>query len=119
MRFVLLYNGIAAETTSKVSANGLCVNAMLVVASLWRINMSSIPVNLPQDLREFVETKVKSGQFANAGEYIVALVDIARRKKSDIEAALIEGLESSPAEPWTSQEWQDIKQRVVDRHQQG
>ena len=81
--------------------------------------MSSIPVNLPQDLQEFVEAKVKDGQFANASEYIVALVDVARRKKSEIEAALIEGLESGPAEQWTSQEWQDMKQRVIDRHQEG
>ena len=80
--------------------------------------MSSIPVKLPQDLQEFVEAKVKDGQFASASEYIVALVDVARRKKSDVEAALIEGLESGPAVEWTSQEWQDIKQRLVERNQQ-
>ena len=31
--------------------------------------------------------------------------------------ALLEGLQSGPAEEWTSQEWTDIKQRVIDRHQ--
>ena len=79
--------------------------------------MSTIPVELPDDLHEFVEAKVQCGQFTNANEYIVALVNAARRKRSEIEAALIEGLESGPAEEWTSQEWADIKQRVVERHQ--
>ncbi len=81
--------------------------------------MLSIRVNLPQDLQEFVETNVKDGQFANASEYIVALVDVARRKKSDIEIALIEGLESGPPEQWTSQEWQDINRRIVEGNPQG
>ena len=77
--------------------------------------MSTIPVELPDDLHEFVEAKVQRGQFTNANEYIVALVDAARRKRTEIEAALIEGLESGPAEEWSSQEWADIRQRVVER----
>ena len=81
--------------------------------------MSPIPVELPDDLQQFVEAKVQRGQFASASHYIVALVDAARRKRSDIEAALIEGLQSGPAEEWMSQEWADMKQRVIERHQEG
>ncbi len=66
--------------------------------------MSTIPLDLPDDLQQFIEAKVQRGQFANANEYIVALVDVARHKRSEIEAALIEGLQSGPAEEWTSQE---------------
>jgi antitoxin ParD1/3/4 len=80
--------------------------------------MSTIPLELPDDLRQFVEAKVQSGQFASANEYIVALVDAARSKRSEIEAALLEGLQSGPAEEWTNQEWADIKQRVIQRHQE-
>ena len=79
--------------------------------------MSTIPVELPDELYQFVESTVQRGQFANANDYIVALVDAARRKRSEIEAALIEGLESGPAEEWSSQEWAEIKQRVIERHQ--
>jgi putative addiction module CopG family antidote len=78
--------------------------------------MSTIAVELPEDLREFIETKVQRGEFASVSEYIVALVNAARRSKSDIEAALLEGLESGPAQEWTRQEWSDIKQRVMARH---
>ena len=81
--------------------------------------MTTIPVKLPEDLQEFVDATVQRGRFANANEYIVALVDAARSKRTEIEAALIEGLQSGPAEEWTSQEWADIKQRVIERHQEG
>ena len=83
------------------------------------LKMPTIPVELPDELRRFVESKVQHGQFASANDYIVALVDAARSKRSELEAALIEGLQSGPPEEWTSQEWADIKQRVVRRHQEG
>ena len=81
--------------------------------------MATIPLELPDDLREFVEATVKRGSFANANEFIIALVDAARKKRTDIEAALIDGLNSGPAEDWTPQEWTDIRQRVIERHQEG
>ena len=81
--------------------------------------VSTIPVELPDELRHFVDAKVRRGQFASANDYIVALVDAARSKRSEIEAALIEGLRSGPAVEWTSQEWTEMKQRVIARHQEG
>ncbi len=80
--------------------------------------MTTIPVELPEDLQEFVEASVQRGSFGSANEYIVALIDAARNKRSEIEAALIEGLQSGPAEEWTSQEWSEIKQRVIERGQE-
>ena len=80
--------------------------------------MSNISIELPDDLYQFVEAKVQLGQFSNANEYIVALVDAASRQKSEIEMALLEGLRSGPAEEWTSEEWDAIKQRVTQRHQE-
>ena len=81
--------------------------------------MNPIPVELPDDLRQFVEERVQVGQFASVNDYIVALVDAARRKRSDLEAALITGLESGAPEEWTSEDWESMKQRVVQRHQEG
>ena len=81
--------------------------------------MTTIPVDLPEDLQEFVNATVQRGAFANANDYIVALVKAARNKRSEIEAALIDGLQSGPAQEWTSEEWSEIKQRVMRRHQQG
>jgi len=76
----------------------------------------TIPVDLPPDLKEFVDAKVQQGKFATASEYVVALISAARDKRSDLEAALIEGLDSGPPEEWTRREWQQMKERVVARH---
>ena len=89
------------------------------VTMMEMFEMSTIPVDLPDDLRLFVEAKVQRGQFASANDYIVALVDAARSKKTEIEVALLEGLQSGPAEEWTIDEWSDIRQRVTERHQKG
>lgn len=80
--------------------------------------MTTIPVQLSDELQQFVEAKVTEGRFSSASDYLVALVDAARRTGSDLETALIEGLQSGPAEEWTNQEWEEIKQRVIQRHQE-
>ena len=41
--------------------------------------MATIPLELPDDLREFVESTVKGGRFADVNEFIVALVDAAQK----------------------------------------
>ena len=79
--------------------------------------MATISVEVPQELHEFIESKVKHGGFANANDYIVALVSSARNGCSTVESALLEGIESGPAEEWTKTEWDDIRQRVTQRHQ--
>lgn len=67
--------------------------------------MSTIPVELSDELHAFVALKVQRGHFASASDYIAAWVDAACNKRSEIEAALLEGMRSGPAEEWTSQEW--------------
>ena len=77
--------------------------------------MSSIPVDLPDDLMQFVDQGTKNGGFANPSQFIVALVAAANEKQGEIEQALLAGINSGPAEPWTDEEWQAIKQRVVSK----
>ena len=77
--------------------------------------MSSIPVDLPDDLIQFVDQGTKNGGFADPSQFIVALVAAANEKQGEIEQALMAGINSGPAEPWTDEEWQAIKQRVVSK----
>jgi putative addiction module CopG family antidote len=107
------------EQTFRESSIGVSENWRTPLDSMETQKMSTIPVELPDDLLRFVEARVQRGQFASASEYIVALVDAARSQRSEIEAALIEGLRSGPAEEWSSQDWVDMKQRVVERHHEG
>ena len=77
--------------------------------------MSSIPVDLPDELMQFVDQGAKSGGFTDPSEFIVALVAAANEKQGEIEQALVAGINSGPAEPWTDEEWQAIKERVVSK----
>ena len=59
--------------------------------------MPAISVNLPEELQDFVESKIENGTFADANEYIIALISSARDGQSEIESALLEGIASGPA----------------------
>ena len=77
--------------------------------------MSNISVELPDHLIQFVDQGTKEGGFANQGEFIVALVAAASAKQGKIVQALVAGIASGPAVPWTDEEWQSIKERVVSK----
>jgi Arc/MetJ-type ribon-helix-helix transcriptional regulator len=79
--------------------------------------MPAITVELPDELFQFVDDNVRLGRFTDQGQYIAALVDAARCKRADIEAALLDGLRSGPAEEWTSVDWAEMRQRLIERHQ--
>ena len=79
--------------------------------------MATIQVELPPDLQKLIDTRLRQGRFGSASEYIVALVESARNGQSAIESALVEELDSGPAEEWTDDEWAAIRQRVIRRHQ--
>ena len=77
--------------------------------------MSSIPIELPDHLMQYVDQGAKQAGYANASEFIVALVAAANEKQGEIEQALMAGMSSGSAEPWTEDEWQAIKERVVSK----
>jgi putative addiction module CopG family antidote len=77
--------------------------------------MSIIPVELPDHLMLYVDQNAEQGGFASASEYIVALVAAASEKQGEFEQALMAGIASGPAEPWTDDEWLAIKNRVVSK----
>jgi len=83
--------------------------------NLEKQEMSTIPVELPDHLQLYVDESAEQAGFANASEYIVALVAAASEKQGEIEQALIAGIQSGSAEPWTDNEWQAIKSRVVSK----
>lgn len=101
-------------------SKGLCGRTMLAIA-VQPINhqgshdVSTIPVELSDHLSSFVDQSAERAGFANASEYIVALVTAASEKQGEIDQALMAGIASGAAEPWTDDEWQAIKSRVVSK----
>jgi Arc/MetJ-type ribon-helix-helix transcriptional regulator len=77
--------------------------------------MSSISVELPEHLQSYVDASAEQAGFASANEYIVALVAAASEKQREIEHDLIMGIQSGSAQPWTDDEWQTIRRRIVSK----
>jgi antitoxin ParD1/3/4 len=56
--------------------------------------MATMNVSLPDPMREWVETQVKGGAYANASDYIRDLIRHDQRQREALQAAIREGLES-------------------------
>ena len=71
-------------------------------------------ISLPEALREYVDERVAEGTFANASDYVRALIreDRLKRAQAILEAKLLEGLESGPAVVADDAYWEDLKARA-------
>ena len=71
--------------------------------------MASIDIQLPEDLRSYVDRQAKNrGQDSSA--YIQSLIEAERVRnlRGEIEASLLEACRS-PSSPWTSQDLAEIR----------
>lgn len=80
--------------------------------------MTNLNVSLPEPMRSWVEAQVTGGRYGNASEYVRELIrrDQERQAEERLDQLLLEGLQSGPATEMTRQDWDDLKQRVRDRH---
>lgn len=78
-------------------------------------------ISLPDEMRAWVEGEVRGGGFSSASEYFRQLVREAKgqkeraereRKKAELEALLVEGIESGPSLPVTPQWWDELLSEV-------
>jgi antitoxin ParD1/3/4 len=56
--------------------------------------MATMNISLPDSMREWVEHRVRDGQYANVGDYVRDLIRHDRESHQALERALIEGEES-------------------------
>jgi Arc/MetJ-type ribon-helix-helix transcriptional regulator len=78
--------------------------------------MTTIPLELPDELTQFVATRVANGEFSSPNDYIVALIDGARRSRDETERLLLDDLESGPSSEWNTEDVVAIRQRIIERH---
>jgi antitoxin ParD1/3/4 len=80
--------------------------------------MTTMNISLPEPMRDWVEGQIKKGSFGNASEYIRSLIreDQKRSAREELEARLLEGLDSGPATPWTNKDVEALKKRILERH---
>jgi antitoxin ParD1/3/4 len=77
---------------------------------------TSLNISLPESMRAYIESKVQSGDYGTASEYIRELIRTAQKEESKqkVEALLLEGLESEASE-LTPEDWDELKRKVRER----
>jgi antitoxin ParD1/3/4 len=77
-------------------------------------------ISVPDEMKAFVEAQMAQEGYASASEYLRALIREAqkRRAKQALEAKFREALESGPATPMTTDDWQQLERNVWDRQRQ-
>ena len=79
--------------------------------------MVDISFSVPEEIHEWIEDQVREWDYANAGDYVRALVLRERRHQAEkrVAALIHEGLESGPATPMTKEDWQEIREEGMRR----
>ena len=74
----------------------------------------SLNVSLPEALKDYVHERVAQGAFSDPSDYVRALIreDRKRQAEARLEALLLEGLDSGPAEPM---DWPAIREEAYRR----
>lgn len=81
------------------------------------MDSTSLNISLPEALKQFVESKVASGNYASSSEYVRELIRAARKKEAEdgLIRLLDEGLNSGPATPVTPEFWQHLRHDLAAR----
>jgi antitoxin ParD1/3/4 len=58
--------------------------------------MATLNISMPDEMRAFIEARVRTGEYQSASDY---LRDLIRHDREETEQLLVEGLESGTARP--------------------
>ena len=74
-------------------------------------------VNLPASAQEFAHEQAAAAGFANVSDYVASLIQGEQRRKAEaeLEALLLEGLNSGPGTPMTREDWDELHREIHDR----
>lgn len=73
--------------------------------------MPTMNISLPDQLKEFVDNQVRSGQYSSVSEYMRDLIrsDEKRKAQEEIDSLLLEGVRSGQPTPMTRRDWDAIR----------
>ncbi|MFO0812773.1 MAG: type II toxin-antitoxin system ParD family antitoxin [Gemmatales bacterium] len=79
--------------------------------------MDTINISMPKIMKDYVQERVKTGGYGNTSEYVRDLIraEQKQRAREEFEALVIEGIQSGPATPLTSDDWAQLRERVQKR----
>ena len=80
--------------------------------------MTTLNINLPEPMREFIDELVKAGQYHSADEYIQHLIveDQQPFEPEWVEQAVLEGLKSGPGIAPDDAWWERKRAELIQRH---
>jgi len=79
--------------------------------------MTSLNVSLPESMREWIDEQVKTGGYGTASEFVREVIRETQknRARQELEAKLLEGINSGPATEMTKADWDGLKERARSR----
>ena len=79
--------------------------------------MTTMNISLPVPLKKFIQDQVKRGGYGTVSEYLRDLVRAEQRRKAQIklEKLLLEGVRSGKSSQMSSEDWSDIRAKVLKR----
>lgn len=85
---------------------------------IWDMRMSSLNISLPQQLKDFVEERVKVGGYSTPSEYVRELLreDQKRQAAQKLEALLLEGVISGTPIEANAEYWESKRRQLLERH---
>ena len=76
--------------------------------------MQSMNISLPDPLKQFVDGQISTGRYSTASEYVRELIraDEKRKAEAQLEAKLLEGLNSAESE-LTAADWSTLRKEAL------
>jgi antitoxin ParD1/3/4 len=76
--------------------------------------MQSMNISLPEPLKQYVDGQISTGRYSSASEYVRELIraDEKRKAEEQLEAKLLEGLNSAESE-LTPSDWSAIRKEAL------
>ncbi len=81
--------------------------------------MTTVNLNLSEELRQFVDGQAEAGRFDGPAGYIESLIERAKNGKEKLDVLLIEGLDSGDPIGLDAEEWGRIRRDVEQRLSNG
>lgn len=81
--------------------------------------MATMNISLPDDMKAFIEAEAARQGFGTVSEYMRAVIRETQAKaarRRQVDALLLEGLDSGPATPFTAEDWESIHRTLAERH---
>lgn len=73
--------------------------------------MQTMNISLPDQLKDFVDEQVGSGQYSSVSEYVRELIrdDEKRKAQARLEGLLVAGIQSGEPTEMIREDWDDIR----------